>query len=117
MGGTKFRGNGLVTQPESSSPQNMYIPLSRAQALASDPGTGTSMHGKIDTAYVAAASAAGIGAGQQDGEHLLRTAAGSRRADLAGEGTGSAASAPRRACAPRTRLAGCGVSSSCAGAT
>ena len=34
IGGTKFKVIGLVSQPESGSPPNMYIPLARAQALA-----------------------------------------------------------------------------------
>ncbi len=105
IGGTKFRVIGLVTQPESSSPPNMYIPLARAQALASDPGTGTSMHGKIDTAYVAAASAADIGAVQKEIEHLLPKATVTSSADLASEVTGSAASAAKLAGALGTWLA------------
>ena len=40
VAGTKFRVIGLVSQPQASSPPNVYIPLARAQALAMDPGTG-----------------------------------------------------------------------------
>src|SRR6516225_724157 len=39
IGGTKFTVIGLLSQPESGSPPNIYIPLARAQALTADPGT------------------------------------------------------------------------------
>jgi putative ABC transport system permease protein len=97
IGGTKFTVIGLVSQPGSGSPPNMYVPLARAEALASDPGTGKSMTGKIDTAYVSAASAADIGAVQKEIEHLLPQATVTSSADLAGEVTGSAASAAKLA--------------------
>jgi putative ABC transport system permease protein len=97
IGGTKFTVIGLVSQPESSSPPDMYIPLARAQALTTNPGTGHSMTGQVDTVYVTAASAADIGAVQQEIEHVLPQATVTSSSDLASEITGSAASAARLA--------------------
>jgi putative ABC transport system permease protein len=97
VGGTTFKVIGLVSQPESGSPPNVYIPLARAQALATDPGTGKSMTGKIDTVYVTADSAANIGTVQKEIEHLLPQATVTSSSDLANEVTGSAATAARLA--------------------
>jgi putative ABC transport system permease protein len=105
IGGTKFTVIGLVSQPQASSPPNMYIPLARAQALATDPGTGKSMSGKINTVYVTAASAPDIAAVQQEIQHLLPQATVTSSADLASEITGSAASAAKLAGALGTWLA------------
>ena len=105
VAGTKFRVIGLVSQPQASSPPNVYIPLARAQALASDPGTGKSMSGKIDTVYVTATSAADIATVQQEIQHLLPQATVTSSADLASEITGSAASAAKLAGALGTWLA------------
>jgi putative ABC transport system permease protein len=97
IGGTKFKVIGLVSQPESGSPPNMYVPLARAQALASDPGTGKSMKGKVDTVYVTATSAADIAAVQKEIQHLLPQATVTSSSDLANEITGSATSAAKLA--------------------
>ena len=105
IGGAKFKVIGLVSQPQASSPPNMFIPLARAQALATDPGTGHSMSGKIDTVYVTAASASDIATVQQEIQHLLPQATVTSSADLASEITGSAASAARLAGALGTWLA------------
>jgi putative ABC transport system permease protein len=105
IGGTKFKVIGLVSQSQASSPPNMYIPLARAQALATDPGTGKSMSGKIDTVYVTASGASDITAVQQEIQHLLPQATVTSSADLASEITGSAASAAKLAGALGTWLA------------
>ena len=105
VAGTKFRVIGLVSQPQASSPPNVYIPLARAQALASDPGTGKSMSAKIDTVYVTATSAADIATVQQEIQHLLPQATVTSSSDLASEITGSAASAAKLAGALGTWLA------------
>jgi putative ABC transport system permease protein len=97
IGGTKFTVIGLVSQPEVGSPPNMYIPLSRAQALATNPATGTSMKDMVDTVYVTAASASDIATVQQEIQHLLPQATVTSSADLASEITGSAASAAKLA--------------------
>ncbi len=93
----KFTIIGIVTQPQASSPPSVYIPLARAQALATSPATGKSMKNEVNTVYVTAASATAIGAVQQEIAHLLPTATLTSSADLAGEITGSAASAAKLA--------------------
>ena len=75
----------------------MYIPLARAQALASNPATGKSMKNLVNTVYVTAASASDIGAVQKEIAHLLPQATITSSSDLASEITGSAASAAKLA--------------------
>src|SRR5581483_5165739 len=60
LAGKKFTIIGIVTQPQASSPPSVYIPLARAQALASNPATGKSMKNLVNTVYVTAASASDI---------------------------------------------------------
>jgi putative ABC transport system permease protein len=93
----KFKIIGIVTQPQAGSPPQVYIPLKRAQALAIDPATGKAMTNQINTVYVAAASAADIGAVQREIRHLLPQATVTSSSDLANEITGSAASAAKLA--------------------
>ena len=93
----KFTIVGIVTQPQASSPPEVYIPLSRAQALAVDPATGKSMKNEVNTIYVTAASAADIGAVRNEIQHLLPQATVTSSSDLASEITGSAASAAKLA--------------------
>jgi putative ABC transport system permease protein len=93
----KFKIIGIVTQPQAGSPPQVYIPLKRAQALAIDPATGKSMKNEINTVYVAAASAAVIGAVQNEIRHLLPQATVTSSSDLASQITGSAASAAKLA--------------------
>jgi putative ABC transport system permease protein len=97
IGGAKFTVIGLVSQPESGSPPDMYIPLARAQALATNPATGKSMKGEVNTVYVSAASDADIATVQKEIEHLLPQATVTSSSDLASEITGSAASAAKLA--------------------
>ncbi len=94
---TKFTVVGIVTQPQASSPPEVYIPLGRAQALATDPATGKSMKNEVNTVYVTAASAADVGAVQKEIEHLLPQATVTSSSDLASEITGSAVSAAKLA--------------------
>ena len=93
----KFTIIGIVTQPQASSPPSVYIPLARAQALATNPATGKTMKNLVNTVYVTAASAADIGAVQKEIAHLLPQATITSSSDLAGVITGSAASAARLA--------------------
>src|SRR5437016_629986 len=93
----KFTIVGIVTQPQASSPPEVYIPLTRAQALATDPATGKSMKNEINMVYVSAASAADISAVQKEIQHLLPQATVTSSSDLASEITGSAASAAKLA--------------------
>ena len=97
VAGKKFTVVGIVTQPQASSPPQVYIPLQRAQALATDPATGKAMTSQINTVYVTAASAADIGAVQKEIQHLLPQATVTSSSDLASEITGSAASAAKLA--------------------
>ncbi|HET9969631.1 MAG TPA: ABC transporter permease, partial [Streptosporangiaceae bacterium] len=93
----KFTIIGIVTQPQASSPPSVYIPMARAQALASNPATGKSMKNLVNTVYVTAASASDIGAVQKEIAHLLPHATITSSSDLASEITGSAASAAKLA--------------------
>jgi putative ABC transport system permease protein len=93
----KFTIIGIVTQPQASSPPSVYIPLQRAQALASNPATGKAMTDQVNTVYVTAASASDIGAVQKEIAHLLPQATITSSSDLASEITGSAVSAARLA--------------------
>jgi putative ABC transport system permease protein len=93
----KFTIVGIVTQPQAGSPPEVYIPLRRAQALATDPATGKAMTNKINTVYVTAASAADIAVVQKEIQHLLPQATVTSSSDLASEITGSAASAAKLA--------------------
>jgi ABC-type antimicrobial peptide transport system permease subunit len=79
---------GLVTDPAGDSPADIYIPLQRAQALASP-----SMTGKVNTIYVAAANAADISAVQKEIKKILPAATVTTSADLASDVTGSLSSA------------------------
>jgi putative ABC transport system permease protein len=97
IGGTKFKVIGIVSQPQAATPPNVYVPLARAQALATNPATGKSMKGEVNTVYVTAASAADIGAVQKEIEHLLPQATVTSSADLASEVTGSAGTAAKLA--------------------
>jgi putative ABC transport system permease protein len=97
IGGTRFKVIGLVSQPQASTPPNMYIPLARAQALATNPATGKSMKGEVNTVYVTADSAADIGTVQKEIQHLLPQATVTSSSDLANEITGSATTAARLA--------------------
>jgi putative ABC transport system permease protein len=97
VGGTKFKVIGIVSQPEASSPPDIYIPLARAQALATNPATGKSFDGQVNTIYVTAASAADIPAVQHEIGHLLPSATITSASDLASELTGSASSAAKLA--------------------
>jgi ABC-type antimicrobial peptide transport system permease subunit len=85
---TKFPVVGIVTDPAGDSSADIYIPLARAQALASP-----SMSGKVNTIYVAAASSADIATVQKEIRNAVPGATVTTSADLASEVTGSLASA------------------------
>jgi ABC-type lipoprotein release transport system permease subunit len=85
---TTFTVVGIVTDPASDSSADVYIPLARAQALSSP-----SMIGKVNTIYVAAGSSADIAAVQKEIQNAVPGATVTTSADLAGEVTGSLASA------------------------
>jgi putative ABC transport system permease protein len=81
----KFSVVGVVTD---SSGTDIFIPLARAQALASP-----SMKGKVNTIYVAATSASDIAAIQKEIRAAVPGATVTTSASLAGEVTGSLSSA------------------------
>ena len=81
-----FKVIGIVTVPQGSSPPDVYIPLAQAQSLAS-------MTGKVNTIYVAAASASDISAVSKEISGLLPKATVTTSSDLANEVTGSLSSA------------------------
>jgi ABC-type antimicrobial peptide transport system permease subunit len=86
VGGTSFKVIGIAKQPQGGSPANVYIPLGRAQALAS-------MKNQVNTIYVAASSATMISAVSKEITHVTPNATVTTSSDLAKEVTGSLASA------------------------
>jgi putative ABC transport system permease protein len=92
---TKFTIIGLVTQPQGSTPPDVYIPLARAQALATLAGS--SAKADVNTIYVTAASASGIPAVQQEIARLLPSATITTPGSLASEITGSLSSTAKLA--------------------
>jgi putative ABC transport system permease protein len=88
IAGKKFSVIGIVTDPPGDTPADIYIPLQRAQALASP-----AMTGKVNTIYVAAASSGDIGAVQSEIKKILPGTTVTTSADLAGDVTGSLSSA------------------------
>jgi putative ABC transport system permease protein len=86
VAGTSFKVIGIVSQPQGGNPANVYIPLGRAQALAG-------MKNQVNTVYVAATSAAGIGGVSGRIQAVVPGATVTTASDLASEVTGSLASA------------------------
>jgi ABC-type antimicrobial peptide transport system permease subunit len=86
VAGTSFKVIGIVSQPQGGSPANVYIPLGRAQALAG-------MKNQVNTVYVAATSAAGIGGVSRQIHAVVPGATVTTASDLASEVTGSLAGA------------------------
>ncbi|MBO0787519.1 MAG: ABC transporter permease, partial [Actinobacteria bacterium] len=86
---------GIVSQPQSGSPPDVYIPLARAQALGT--AQGKSLKHKVNTIYVTAASAAGIPVVQKEIKSLLPGDTVTTASSLASQVTGSVASTARLA--------------------
>jgi putative ABC transport system permease protein len=93
---TAFTVIGIVRQSQASSPPQVFIPLARAQALATGSG-GKNMDGQVNTIYVAAASAADIAATAKEISTLLPNATVTSSASLASQVTGSVASTAKLA--------------------
>jgi putative ABC transport system permease protein len=87
---------GIVEQPQSGSPPQVYIPLARAEALGTGFG-GSSLKGDVNTIYVTADSAADIPAVQQEIKSLLPSETVTSAASLASQVTGSLSSTARLA--------------------
>ena len=94
---TKFKIIGIVTQAQGSNPPQVYIPLARAQALATNGPGGKHMTGAVNTIYVTAASAADISMVQKEIKKLMPTAKVTTASSLASQITGGLASAARLA--------------------
>jgi putative ABC transport system permease protein len=92
----EFTVIGIVRQPQSGgSPDDIYVPLARAQAL--ELATGSAAAGQVDMIYVTAVSAADIPAVQHEISRLLPAATVTTAGGLASEVTGSLASAAKLA--------------------
>jgi len=91
----KFTVIGIVSQPQSGSPPDVYIPLARAQAMGSEPGG--SLKGKVNTIYVTAASASDIPAVQKEISKLLPGDTVTTASSLASQVTGSLSSTAKLA--------------------
>jgi putative ABC transport system permease protein len=87
-----FKVVGIVDQPQGGGAAQVYIPLGRAQALAATPQIPSSA-GTVDTIYVVAASGAAVPAVQREIAKLLPGATVTTASSLAGDVTGSLASA------------------------
>ncbi len=81
-----FKVVGIVSVPAGSDSSDAYIPLARAQALAS-------MKNDVNTVYVAASSASDISAVSKEISGVLPKATVTNSSDLAKELTGSLTSA------------------------
>jgi putative ABC transport system permease protein len=92
---TKFTVVGIVTQPQSGSPPDVYIPLARAQALAT--AGGESLKNKVNTIYVTATSAADIATVQKEIAKLLPGDTVTTASSLASQVTGSVSNAAKLA--------------------
>jgi putative ABC transport system permease protein len=84
--GTNFKIVGIVTEPQGSTPADVYIPLKQAQTLSGSSG-------KVNTIYVSATSASLISAVQNEVKQVLPSATVTTSSDLASEVTGSLSSA------------------------
>jgi putative ABC transport system permease protein len=92
----RFAVIGIVRQPQTGgSPDDVYIPLARAQAL--QLGDGSAETGEVDMIYLTAASAAGIPAVQREIARLLPHDTVTTQASLASVVTGSVTSAAKLA--------------------
>jgi len=93
----RFKVIGIVSQAESSSPPNVYIPLARAQALGTQGPGGHDLKGYVNTVYVTTASTADISAVQNEIKALLPSAIVTTPSSLASEINGSLGSAAKLA--------------------
>lgn len=94
-GKARFTVIGIISQPAASNPEDVFIPLGRAQALASSGKL--DLAGKVTAIYAAAASAADIPAVRAKIAALLPGATITSSADLASKVSGSLASAAKLA--------------------
>jgi putative ABC transport system permease protein len=93
---TRFTVVGIVSQPQSSNPPNVYIPLARAQALGRS-NQDKSLRHEINTIYVGTASASDVAAVQRELATLLPSATVTTSSSLASQVTGSLANTAKLA--------------------
>jgi len=93
--GHSFTVIGIVAQPQSGSPPQVYIPLARAQALGK--AMGKSMKNDVNTIYVSATSAADIPAVQHEIKSIVPGDAVTSASSLASQVTGSLSSTAKLA--------------------
>ncbi len=93
--GHRFTVIGIVAQPQSGSPPQVYIPLARAQALGK--AGGKSLKNDVNTIYVSASSAADIPAVQAEIKRLLPGDMVTSASSLASQVTGSLSGTARLA--------------------
>jgi len=92
IGGTSFTITGIASVPQSGNPPDAYIPLAKAQSIG-QASASARLSGQVNTIYVSAASATDIPAVQAGLSHVLPGATVTDQDNLAGEVTGSLASA------------------------
>ncbi len=93
--GQSFTVIGIVAQPQSGSPPQVYIPLARAQALGK--AMGKSLKNDVNTIYVSATSAADIPAVQHEIKSIVPGDAVTSASSLASQVTGSLSSTAKLA--------------------
>jgi putative ABC transport system permease protein len=93
----KFKIIGVVTQPEGTSPPDVYIPLSLAQSLGKTGPGGSSLKGYVNTIYVSVASDTDLSAVQKEIKALLPSSTVTTPSSLASEINGSLGSAAKLA--------------------
>ena len=91
VGGTSFKVIGIARVPQGGSPPDVYIPLTRAQAIGKT--SGASLSGQVNTIYVSAASATTIPAIQTEISRALPKSTITDQDNLASQVSGSLASA------------------------
>jgi putative ABC transport system permease protein len=97
IAGHNFTVVGIVSQPQSGAPPDVYIPLARAQALGTNAPSGKSLKNYVNTIYVTAASASDIATVQAEISKLLPKDTVTTASSLANQVTGSASSAAKLA--------------------
>ncbi|MDR3036647.1 MAG: ABC transporter permease, partial [Kitasatospora sp.] len=98
IGKKSFKVVGIVKQPQGSGAPDVYIPLARAQALATTtPFSSTHLKNKVNTIYVTAASAADISTVQHEISKLLPGTTVTTASSLANQVTGSLSSTAKLA--------------------
>ncbi len=94
IGQVKYTVIGIVSQPQGSSPPDVYVPLARAQAMPLQDGN---LKNAVNTVYLTAASAAGIPAVSKEISALLPGTTVTTASSLAGQVTGSLTTAVKLA--------------------